>query len=322
METASSLDDPIGNEAGQVAEALRRGLDSYRGAGPASSREPASGCEPASGREPAADLHEPLAFESSVTPPLGGGGDVFYDDNAWVALALLEHHRLHRDPLSLELARRVVVFCCTGWSDEPGWSDPGGIRWKVAAGNRSRNTCANAPVAEAAALVHAMTGDASVLQWAVRIYGWVRGALLGADGLYLDRVMPDGTRAPDRWTYNQGTMVGAGVLLFAATGEARYLEEAGATAAAALERFDVATLMRPNGPAFNAIFFRNLLLLDRHRPDRRVRELASAYGDAAWAAWIARPGASGRLGARRFRLNSTAPLLELYALLAGAPPHP
>ena len=314
METASDLGGAAGSLAGEVAGALAAGLVSYA---------PAHRGRSAHGTHGAADEPDgegPVGFQSSVTPPLGRGGDVYYDDNAWVALALLEHHRRHRDPGSLSMARRVVAFCCTGWQPDPGWSVPGGIRWKVRATNRSRNTCANGPVAEAAALVHARTGDPDALAWAVRIYAWVRAALLGPDGRYLDRIMPDGTRAPERWTYNQGTMIGAGVLLAEATGDQRYLEEAWATADASLASYDVATLLHPNGPAFNAIFFRNLFLLDRRVPDPRVGALAADYADAVWDRVLGRPapGATGRAGT----LNATAPLVEVYALLAGATPHP
>ncbi len=325
METASDLGGATGSSAAEVAGLLLSGLAAYA---------PANGTHRANGTHGTQDTHdtvgthgaadgrvggEPVGFQSSVAPPLGRGGDVYYDDNAWVALALLEHHRRRHDQGSLSLARRVVAFCCTGWHPDPGWSVPGGIRWKVRAASRSRNTCANGPVAEAAALVHARTGDPDALAWAVRIYGWVRAALLGPDGLYLDRIMPDGTRAPERWTYNQGTMIGAGVLLAEATGERRYLEDACATADASLASYDVATLLR-NGPAFNAIFFRNLFLLDRQVPDSRIGALAAAYADAVWDGVLGRRAvrATGRLGT----LNATAPLVEVYALLAGATPHP
>lgn len=314
METAAGLGGGIGTGAAAVAAKVAAGLGSYHRApgatgGSGDQSQGTAAIDPASG---------PESFESSVTPPLGRGGEVYYDDNAWVALALLEHQRRRQDPASLALARRVVAFCCTGWSTEPGWSHPGGVRWKVPAANRSRNACANGPLAEAAALVHTRTGDAGALEWAVRIYGWVRDALLGPNGLYLDRIMPDGTRVADCWTYNQGTMIGAGVLLAEATGEAGYLDEARATAEAALAHFDVDTLLR-QGPAFNAIFFRNMLLLDRRVPDTRIRSLAAAYGECTWEerSWRAE---IVRLGRRP--LNGVAPLLEVYALLAGAPPHP
>lgn len=322
-ETAASLGGEVGAGAAAVSAAALQGLHAYR-------PRPRPGAGTGGG--------EAAGFESSVGPPLGRGGEVYYDDNAWVALALLEHHRRTGHVPSLALARDVVAFCCTGWSTEP-WDHPGGIRWKVPVASRSRNTCANGPVAEAAALVHAATGDALALEWAVRIYEWVRGALLAPDGLYLDRIAPDGRQAPDRWTYNQGTMIGAGVLLAEATGTSRYLEEACATARAALARFDVEALLAAGSPAFHAIYLRNVLLLDRRVHDPRIAASAAAYGERTWARGRGRRRGPGARGARRppprtgsgrppmlrtrwGALNTRAPLAEVYALLAGAPPHP
>jgi hypothetical protein len=69
-------------------------------------------------------------FESVVTPPLGSGGDRFYDDNAWLGLALVSHHELSGNPALLRLAQRVFGFVVSGWSTDPTWHVPGGIRWK------------------------------------------------------------------------------------------------------------------------------------------------------------------------------------------------
>ena len=260
---------------------------------------------------------EPVGFESSVVAPLGRGGDVFYDDNAWLALALIAHHQLRGDGQALALARRLLAFVCSGWSSEPSWHHPGGIRWKEVASNTSRNTCSNGPVAEVAALVHLHTGDPEARTWARRIYEWVRSTLLDAHDLYVDRVAPDGTLASTIWSYNQGTMIGAGVLLHRITGEEQYLEQATATAAASLDRFSVQALTTQDA-AFNAVFFRNLLLLDAAVPDPRVRALLLAYADEMWTRRQAR---TGLFGSGPSPLNDTAALIEVFALAAGAPPH-
>jgi len=261
----------------------------------------------------------PVGFESCVVPPLGGGGDVYYDDNAWVGLALVRHHDLTGDERALTLAERIFSFVTSGWSTEASWSRPGGIRWKQPSSNVSRNTCSNGPVAELAALVHLRTGSTEALEWAVRIYDWVRAALLGDDGLYLDRIAPDGRRDPTRWTYNQGTMIGAAVLLHRITGEAAYLEHAIQTAEASLGRYGPSELAH-NGAAFNAVFFRNLLLLDEVSQDPARLRLASDYGDRLWGE--SRDPRTGLFGGTGSPLNNSAPMVEVYALVAGAAPHP
>jgi Glycosyl hydrolase family 76 len=257
-------------------------------------------------------------FESVVTPPLGSGGDRYYDDNAWLGLALVRHFELTGDPALLRLARRVFAFVVSGWSTETAWEVPGGIRWKEPVSNRSRNTCVNGPAAELALRLHERVGDASYLDWAQRIYYWARRALLGADELYVDQIAPDGSRIPTIWSYNQGSMIGAGVLLARQTGDPSFLEQAVATAAAYVGGASVAQLVTQD-PAFNAVFFRNLFLLDRERPEHRYRALAFDYGTHIWETKRLRHGLFAGQGSP---LNNTAAMVQIYALSAGAGPHP
>ncbi len=260
-----------------------------------------------------------VGFESAVVPPLGRGGDVFFDDNAWLGLAALAHHDLDSDPRTLRIAARILEFVLSGWSTGPSFTNPGGIRWKVGASNMSRNTCSNAPVCELAALIHDRTGDEEALGWSMRIYEWVRGSLLGSDSLYFDRIDPAGVAERTVWSYNQGTMIGAGVLLFGATGQEKYRRHAFATASAALSRFDVQTLLAQEA-AFNAVFFRNLFLLDEFAWESGTRRLAASYADALWEKLrLARSGVQRHAVPK---LNDAAALIEIYALLAGALPHP
>lgn len=290
----------------------------------------------------------PVGFESAVVPPLGRGGDVYFDDNAWLGLALVRHQELCRDDLSLPLADRLFQFVVGGWSADGGWAVPGGIRWKADPSNTSRNTCTNGPAAALGALVHRLTGDPAALEWALRIYRWTRTALLRDDGLYADRIGPDGTVVTDLWTYNQGSMAGAGVLLAELTGDSAFLADARATAAAALGRFTLDDLFR-NGPAFNAAFFRNLFLVPSGSTSEAARPrgaspptapapvvgtvdgrgaappgapgwaLASAYDDLLWEGRDRRTGLFPGGGSP---LNRMGPLVQIDALLAGATPHP
>jgi hypothetical protein len=262
----------------------------------------------------------PVEFESSVVlPPLRRGGDAFFDDNAWIGLALIRHYELRHDERALSLAGRIFAFITSGWSSESSWSHPGGIRWKQPLSNVSRNTCSNGPSAALGALLHEHTGEPEPLQWSTRLYHWVRGALLGPDGLYVDQIAPDGTRNGAIWSYNQGTMIGAGVLLHRLTEDERYLAHATATAAAALGRFSIGVLVNQDA-AFNAVFFRNLLLLDEVVGDPAYRRLAQAYGDEMWS--TRREARTGLFRGAGSPLYDSAPLVEIYALLAGAAPHP
>ncbi len=268
----------------------------------------------------------PVGFESTVVPPLGRGGQASYNDNAWLGLALVRHQELMHDDVSLPLAERLFLFVVTGWSAAEGWASPGGIRWDES--GTSRSTCANASAASLGTLLYRLTGSAADLEWAVRIYRWTRSALLREDGLYADRIDPDGTVVPDLWTHNQGSMVGAGVVIGEATGDPTFLTDARATAEAARERFGLDDLVR-NGPAFNAVYFRNLFLVTetpgapggREAVDRVADgcALAGAYDDLIWEE---RDRRSGLFPGNGSPLDRMGPLVQLDALLAGAAPHP
>jgi hypothetical protein len=267
------------------------------------------------------DAAGPVGFESAVVPPLGRGGEVYFDDNAWVGLSLVRHHELAGDPRALQLARRVFDFIVAGWSTNQAWGHPGGIRWKHTAGSTERNACTNSGTALLGALVHRQAGDPDALEWSIRLYDWVRATFLSRHGLYYDRVATDGIVSEVVWSYNQGTMIGAGVALHRITGETAYLDQAVTTATAAIERFTVGSLLETNRPAFDAVFFRNVLLLDQLAPDRRYRQVMAAYGQEMWAGFRdPRTGLfRGNMGSP---LNNSAPMAEIYALLAGGAPRP
>jgi hypothetical protein len=268
----------------------------------------------------------PVGFESTVVPPLGRGGEVSYNDNAWLGLALLRHQDLMHDDVSLPLAERLFLFVQSGWSATEDWAVPGGILWD--ASSTSRCTSANGSAASLGTSLYRLTGNAADLEWAVRIYHWTRSALRRDDCLYADRVDPDGTLVTDLWTHNQGTMVGAGVLMAEATGDPTFLADARATALAARERFGLDDLDR-NGPAFNAVYFRNLFLVPETPapPDGDGNSTLAAHGWALAGAyddliWEERDRRSGLFPGGGSPLNRMGPLVQLDALLAGAAPHP
>ena len=98
----------------------------------------------------------------------------------------------------------------------------------------------------------------------------MRACLLLPSGLYADHVNRQGVVEPHLWSYNQGVMIGAGTLLYQATGNCAYLYQARQTAAAALAYFTPERLGAEN-PFFPSVYFRNLLYLDSvtHDPPGR-----------------------------------------------------
>ncbi len=112
-------------------------------------------------------------------------------------------------------------------------------------------------------------------------YEWVRQCLLQPSGLYADHVNRKGVVEQTLWSYNQGSMIGAGALLFQTTGNPAYLNQARQTAAAALSYFTPERLGSEIA-SFPSIYFRNLLYLDSITHEPPGPKIAQAYVDYAW----------------------------------------
>ena len=108
------------------------------------------------------------------------------------------------------------------------------------------------------------------------------------------------------------------MLLSAATGNDAYLDQAEGTAAAAVAHFGTGSVLDNQGPAFDAIYFRNLFLLDQVAPDPAYAAEAQSFASTMWSQ---RQAGTGLIDPQ-YGVNGTAPMVEIYALLAGSPPSP
>lgn len=254
--------------------------------------------------------------------PLPEGGDTFYDDNLWIGLALLALHRATGEARWLDDAVHIFDFVVGAWDDEPRHPHPGGIYWAQPAANpsRDRNTVSNAPTAQLALSLYATTSERRYLDWAHRTFEWVERNLRDPqDGLYWDHIALDGTIDRTKWSYNQGTMLGAAALLSEATGQREYLARARAIAAAALMHYGAGDHLWKQDPAFNAIFFQNLSLLGDISGERHF--YYSTLATYAARAWVGRDTRSGLIGfgrKERVELLTQAAAVRLFATLAAS----
>jgi Glycosyl hydrolase family 76 len=221
------------------------------------------------------------AFDGSAAPPTGPGGTKYYDDNDWVGIELARIYKLTHNASALGLAEAIMAFEMAGWQADPELPCPGGIPFSNAAENTDRNSVSNAPAAELGVQLYRITGNAQYLQFAQKAYEWVRGCLSQPGGLYADHIDQRGVVDPTLWSYNQGTMIGAGTLLYQATHNGAYLYQARQTARAALAYFTPERL-GSEIPFFPSIYFRNLLYLDSVTRDPPGPKLAQAYADNVW----------------------------------------
>ena len=228
------------------------------------------------------DSGDPPGYDGQARSPLGRGGDKYYDDNEWIGLALLRRWQETRSPPLLARAQTIFRLVGSGWDPDQEHPCPGGVFFNNSPKNTDRNTVTNAPGALLGAELYAATGNLDYLLWSIQMYEWVRNCLAGPNGLYLDHISFDGRIDETTWSYNQGTMVGAGVVLYRMTGDKAYLTQAKQLADAALRQFSGGRLLTADRPFFLAIYFENLLMLDATRHDKRYRAAMQAFADAAW----------------------------------------
>jgi len=255
------------------------------------------------------------AYDGTVAPPAGPGGAKYYDDNDWVGIELMRLYELEHNAEVLGAAEGIMAFEMEGWQGSPELGCPGGIPFSNAVENTDRNTITTAPAAELAVQLFKATADPQYLQFAQTAYAWVRACLLQPSGLYGDHVNRHGVAQGGLWSYTQGSMIGAGTLLFQATGDSAYLYEARQTAAAALQYFTPVRLAGEN-PFFPFVYFRNLMYLDSVTRDPPGRAPAQAYVNDAWSRL--------RLSSNLFvwgtppsgNLLVQAAIVQIYALLA------
>ena len=186
------------------------------------------------------------SFAGSVAPPIGPGGTSYYDDNEWVGIELARMYELNHEAFALEQAKQIMAFVMSGWkttgpNGKP-LACPGGVPFSNSPSNNSRNTVTDGPAAELGVQLYRITGEAQYLQFAEMAYAWVRRCLLNSENLYSDHIQNGGEVEPMVWSYNQGSMMGAGALLYQATHNSAYLFQARQTAKSALAHFSLEKL--------------------------------------------------------------------------------
>jgi len=225
------------------------------------------------------------AFDGTVAPPEGPGGAKYYDDNEWVGIELMRIYEQTHEAAVLGTAEGIMAFVMGGWKtagpEGQQIACPGGIPFSNAAENRERNTVTDGPAAELALQLYKVTQNPQYLQFAEMAYEWVRTCLTQPNGLYGDHIYPNGAIDPTEWSYNQGTMIGAGTLLFQATGNSAYLFQARQTAKAAIAYF-TAERLGSEIPFFSSVYFRNMLYLDAVTHDPPGLKLVQGYVNYAW----------------------------------------
>lgn len=203
-------------------------------------------------------------------------GDIYYDDNAWIALALLDAYQLLKDPWYLERTKEIFHLLEDGAHRSKDLPAQGGVLWTQKRDNLYTATVSTASAAQVAIRLFLLTRESNYLEFAQTQFEWVSTRLKADNGLFADGVEKQGAVEHTQWTYNQGLLIGDAVYLYFATGDKHYIEVASEIAQASLVRFNLDALwLQP--PTFNAVFFKNLMQLDTVAPDLKYRQLLNDY---------------------------------------------
>lgn len=230
----------------------------------------------------AMDAHRPAGggYDASAYPPKP---DRYHDDNAWMALALLEAYGLSGDAEHLARAKTALSFALAGEDSTLG----GGIWWRESE-RKSKHACSVAPTIVACLRMYRIGGDRRYLESAERLTEWIEKTLRDpADGLYFDHVRIDGTIDRVKFSYNSALMIAARCAWFDVTDDLRHLGHARRIADAATRRWVVLWPMAARGAIRDDAFFAAWLveaLLELYRRDGDSRWHAAAVAAVTFVA--------------------------------------
>lgn len=260
-------------------------------------------------------------YESYPRAPYGEGSDLYYDDNEWVGHAKMRQYRANKDPLTLHRAKEIFALVVSAWDTDPSHPAPGGVFWtQWEAWNTDRNTVSNMPGAQLGLRLYQATGKLDYLSWSRKMYDWTNEHMLAPNGLFWDHIDLAGTIDKTHWSYNQGVPVGVNMLFFEVTRDVNHLRRAEDIAKAALAFYATDNRLYDQPVYFNAMFFKNLLLLESVKPSQRYVRAMQEYADRVWDS--NRDEATGlfRFGtSTRTLLLEQAAMVQIYAALAWSP---
>jgi predicted alpha-1,6-mannanase (GH76 family) len=232
-------------------------------------------------------------------------GYVYYDDNEWIALDLLDWNNLRTRSIAVGKAAAIFAAVGAAWSSNTTWTCPGGVPWTTAPGRLGRATVSTANAAVLGLRLYQLDPQPLFLEWSTRTLTWLDQCMLAPNGLFWDNIQPAGSVDQTEWSYNQGSVMEAYRLLYLATGNPADLARAESVADVTLAAFSSRWPSEP--PEFAAIFFRRLLSLAALDGRSDYVAAAQAYANQLWK----RP---------RHSLLEQAALVQLYAALAMAQP--
>lgn len=156
----------------------------------------------------------------------GSDKDIYYDDDAQVASAIITAYEVTGDKKYLDQGRELVRFLMSGWNDNPNAKTKGGVKWHI--NNAYLNACTTAEVAKACLQISKFIPEESkyYIDFAAKCIDWQinvlqdKGDKLIMDGIQDTADHPNNTK----WTYNLGTTLSASSHLYHVTKNEKWLK--------------------------------------------------------------------------------------------------
>ncbi|KAG2735260.1 hypothetical protein G9P44_001474 [Scheffersomyces stipitis] len=168
----------------------------------------------------------------------GNDKDIYYDDDAQVASAMLTAYEVTGEKRYLDLGRELVRFLMGGWNTNPNAKTKGGMCWHIT--NHYLNACTTAETAKACLQISRfIPNEAKIyIDFAAKCIDWqIRVLQDPSDKLIKDGVQDTSTDFNDtKWTYNVGTTLSAAAHLYHITKDPKWKQIADDLAAAGINR--------------------------------------------------------------------------------------
>lgn len=144
-----------------------------------------------------------------------------YDDMMWWITALARANQLTGNSQYLQEAIAGFDHVWAGSYDPTA----GGMFWDFQ--HSGKNACINYPTVIAAVRLYQITHDTSYLSKAKSIYAWAKANLANPqNGEIADHKIGNNPPGYQDYTYNQGTAIGAAVMLYKVTNDNTYITDA------------------------------------------------------------------------------------------------
>lgn len=163
-----------------------------------------------------------------------GKGQVYYDDENWMAMALIRAYQVRKNPEYLYHANLLFKDIMTAEiRDAKGNSR--GVWWN---GDHTQvATASNMGPVITGVMLYKITKNKSYLDFAKRVYSyWFANMVLQPSWQVVDHYDAQGKKEAVPLTYNQGLAVGAALELYKVTGQKIYLQHANGYAQFVLEK--------------------------------------------------------------------------------------